>query len=182
MSRSARTAVLVAGGVALAAVAGVAVTQLDGAADDPAPPAAASSAAPTASSSRAPSTGTVAVPSVSTPSPGEEDPTEAAPTRSSGVVEPVVTYAGWETQSASVEVNGYVAGVLEDEGTCRLTLTRGDLEIIDENAAEPDASTMNCGLLRAADVTEGTWTAVLSYESASSSGESPPVDVEVSAR
>ncbi|PZA23198.1 hypothetical protein DMO24_01160 [Modestobacter versicolor] len=97
---------------------------------------------------------------------------------------PVITYAGWEAGSWSLEVNGYVAGVIELEGTCRLTATQGGAPLVDENPAEPDASTMNCGLLQIAgsDLGAGTWTAVLTYESATSAGESTAVDVEVPAR
>jgi hypothetical protein len=93
----------------------------------------------------------------------------------------VITYAGSEAGS-SVEVNGYVAGVVEAAGTCRLTLTRGGDTVVDENPAEADATTMNCGLLQAADLAAGTWTAVLTYESATSAGTSSAVEVEVAAR
>jgi hypothetical protein len=195
MSRSPRRPALVAGGVVLAAVAVVTALQLTGDDDSSSPsPVAAATASPGASSSTPSSPAAVssistpsspaAVSSISTPSPGQEVGSDPSPVRTGGEVDPVVTYAAWEDGSSSVEVNGYVAGVVEADGTCRLTLTRGSQTVVDENPAEADASTVNCGLLQAAgaDLEAGTWTAVLSYESATSSGTSPAVDVEVPAR
>ena len=101
-----------------------------------------------------------------------------------GNVAVVVTYAGWEPSEDAAEVSGFVAGVVEAGGTCRLELrSRGGRTAGVETEAEPDASTTVCGTLSVPrqELSEGTWTAVLSYESATSSAASDPVDIEVPA-
>ncbi|MGY1824784.1 MULTISPECIES: hypothetical protein [unclassified Blastococcus] len=99
-------------------------------------------------------------------------------------MDPVVTFAAWVEDTGSVEVNGYVAGVIESHGSCVLTLSRGSQSLSVENTAAPDATTTTCGLLQVAgaDLAAGTWEAVLSYRSDTSTGVSPAVDVEVPAR
>lgn len=99
-------------------------------------------------------------------------------------VDPVVTFADWVDPTASVEVNGYVGGILESEGNCVLSLSRGADDLIVETVARPDASTMVCGLMQVAgaDLEPGTWQAVLSYRSDTATGTSPAVDVEVPVR
>jgi hypothetical protein len=101
-----------------------------------------------------------------------------------GSVDVVVTFAGWEESTDAVEVSGFVPGVVEAGGTCRLTLTRGQQAAVAETPAEPDASTTVCGTVSvpAAELSEGTWKGVLSYESVTSTGASVPADVEVPAR
>ena len=101
-----------------------------------------------------------------------------------GSVDVTVTYADWEDSTDAVEVSGFVSGVVEPGGTCRLTLTRGQRTAVVETPGEPDASTTVCGTLSVpgSELSEGTWEAVLSYESATSSGASAPADVTVPAR
>jgi hypothetical protein len=101
-----------------------------------------------------------------------------------GDVAVVVTYAGWEPSEDAAEVSGFVAGVVEAGGTCRLELrSRGGRTAGVESEAQPDASTTVCGTLSVPrrELSEGTWTAVLSYESGTSSASSDPVDIEVPA-
>lgn len=187
MRKSARRTAVLAGGVAVVAAAAVAGVWVSG--SDDRPTESAGAAAPSSATGSAPS-GTPsaatagAAASTSGPPPVDEVATDPAPVRTGGEVDPMITHAGWEDASASVEVNGFVAGVVELDGTCRLTLTRGSDVVVAENPAEADASTMGCGLLQVAgaDLLAGTWTVVLSYESATSAGESPAVEVEVPAR
>jgi hypothetical protein len=140
------------------------------------------SAGPTESPAPVPSS--AAPTRVTEPAADEPVATDPPAGTTGGAVSPVVTFAGWEPSTAAVEVNGYVPGLVEGGGTCRLTLTRGADPVTDENEAEPDASTINCGLLEVAgaDLAAGSWQAVLSYESPTSSGASAPVPVEVPAR
>lgn len=92
-----------------------------------------------------------------------------------------VTYSGWNSLSGSVDVGGYVAGVVESDGTCTLTLTRGSTEVTGSTPATPDVGTTSCGGLTVpgSAVSAGTWTAVVGYDSDSSSGSSDPVEVTV---
>jgi hypothetical protein len=121
---------------------------------------------------------------VAEPTPGQVVATDDPAPTSGGQVTPVITQAGWAASGAAVEVSGFVAGVVEDGGTCRVTLTREGQTVTGERAALADATTTACGAfeLGSADMDAGWWQAVLSYESATSSGSSGPVDVLVPTR
>jgi hypothetical protein len=118
---------------------------------------------------------------VSEPAPGEPVGTDAAPSTSGGSVAVVVTYSSWDDSAERIEVGGFISGVVESSGTCRLTVTREDKTAIAEAAAEPDASTMACGALTVdgSELSPGKWSAVLSYQSATSTGAAEAVTVEV---
>jgi len=145
--------------------------------------AAASSAARTtgsASSTAAPGTyGTPVDPSLPNPTGVATD--SAVPSASADTVPVVITYAGWTDSTAAVEVGGYVAGVAESGGRCTLTLTSGSGSASAEVPAEPDASSTACPTLIVAgsQLSPGTWEAVVSYASATTSGKSDPVEVVV---
>lgn len=100
-----------------------------------------------------------------------------------GSVDVTVTFAGWEDSTEAIEVSGFVSGVVEPGGTCRLTLARGQRSVVVEIPGEPDASTTVCATLSVpgSELSEGAWAAVLTYESSTSSGASAPADVEVPA-
>ena len=109
-----------------------------------------------------------------------DPPAEAVTTGSDVPV--VVTYAGWEETSAAVEVGAHVTGLIEDGGTCTLTLTRDGVEVTASAAGMADASSTTCGsgfTVPGAELAGGTWSAVVSYESATASGSSEDVTVEV---
>lgn len=95
-------------------------------------------------------------------------------------VEVVVSFAGWQAEVSAVEVSGFVP-VVESDGVCRLVLSSAAGEVAVEQAATPDASTTSCGWLSvpAAELSPGTWSAVLSYTSGASVASSAPVPVEV---
>jgi hypothetical protein len=117
------------------------------------------------------------------PPPDEVAVDEPAP-YSSGSVGVALNYAGWEQASDAVEASGFVSGVVEDGGTCRVTLTRGDETAVAETRGLADATTTVCPsvVLAGAELSAGTWTAVLSYESGTSTGVSVPLEVEVPSR
>lgn len=101
-----------------------------------------------------------------------------------GSVDPatvVVTYSGWVDDSAAVELGAYVAGVVESDGTCSLTLTSGSATVTTQVTAEPDASSTSCPTMAVpgADLAPGNWQAVVAYESAGASGRAAPVTVAV---
>lgn len=127
---------------------------------EPTPPAPSSSAEP----SKAPGT-------------DETDPEPPAGTDSATVV---ITYADWEASTSSVEVGAYAA-LVDPAGSCTLTLTRDATTRVQTIDALADVSTMSCGGFQVgrADLTPGTWSAVVTYASSGSSGTSAPVEVVV---
>jgi hypothetical protein len=96
-------------------------------------------------------------------------------------VQVTVTFAGWNAGAAQVQVGGYVAGVIEDGGTCTLTLTKDGQTVTGRSEAVADASTTACGAVTVPgdQVSDGTWSARLAYESAAHVGTSDAWDVEV---
>jgi hypothetical protein len=145
----------------------------------------------TAADSAAPSTQPLsALPGAATTQPGSQvlEPgpeqvvaTDEAPVTTGGDVDVVVTYADWDAGADVIEVSGFVSGVVEDGGTCRLTAEGKGTTASAESTGMADASTTSCGsvLLPGDQLSAGTWKVVLSYESATSSGSSDPTTVAV---
>ena len=92
-----------------------------------------------------------------------------------------ITYSGWDAGNRVVEVDGYVQQVVEDGGTCTLTLTKGGASATASRPATADVSSTSCGALTvpADQLSSGTWSAVVSYASSTSQGSSAPLDVQV---
>jgi hypothetical protein len=116
-----------------------------------------------------------------TPASRQPVATDAPVAVTGGKVPVVVTYSGWNPAQRMVMVGGYAAGVVESKGVCTLTLTQGTRKVTAQSPAGPDASTTACDALSVpgTKLAPGSWRAVLSYASPSSSGTSAPVDVEV---
>lgn len=113
--------------------------------------------------------------SVATDPPVTSAPTPGAP------VSVFVTHSGWNAGTRAVDASGYVAGVIESDGTCTLTLTLADRTATVSAAAQPDATTTSCGnlLVPGAQLSTGTWRAVLSYRSPQHVGASKAFEVQV---
>ena len=92
-----------------------------------------------------------------------------------------VTSSGWDAATGSVTVRGYLQGVVEDDGTCTLTLTRDGRSVTAERAGTSNVTQTSCGAVSVprSQLATGTWTAVLSYRSSTSNGSSEPVEVDV---
>ena len=107
-----------------------------------------------------------------------DPPVTRAPDADSVVM---VTYAVWEPASSAVEEGSFVQGVVESGGTCTLTLTKGETVVTESAPAEPDATTTSCGgiAVQGSRLSSGTWSAVVSYESATTSGSSDVTEVAV---
>jgi hypothetical protein len=116
------------------------------------------------------------------PDDGQTVATDTPVVATSTDVPVTVTFYGWNPTSKQVEVGGYVEGIVEGDGVCTLTLTKGGSTVSGTADASPDASTTACGTVSVPgdEVAAGTWKAVLSYSSAGHSGTSDAVDVEVS--
>lgn len=199
-----RRAVIVIASVAVALVAAVVVAAVlrwgpFARSSDPAgeatSPAATSPAdmSPAESTEPAPSAEpTTPLPTTQAPVP-VPDPTEVPsdPPQDDGATEPgeaptgggttvVITYADWVPETSEVEVGAYAA-VVEEGGTCTLTLTGAGASATRTNDALTDVSTVSCGgfLIPGSELSTGTWSAVVTYASPSFSGTSSPVEVSV---
>jgi hypothetical protein len=101
-----------------------------------------------------------------------------SPTTNKNPVTPVMT--SWDA-APNAEVSGYVSGISEEDGTCTVTLTKGDQKVTESKAATPDAKTVSCGLItiNRDRLSPGTWTVTLSYSSQKSEGVSTSNTIEV---
>jgi hypothetical protein len=115
------------------------------------------------------------------PSSGQTVATDTPVVVTADRVPVVVTYSGYNATAGAVQMGGYVSGVVEDGGTCTLTLTQGGARVAATSRASADATTTTCAELRVpgAKLAPGTWQAVLSYASATHVGTAAAVPVEV---
>jgi hypothetical protein len=106
-----------------------------------------------------------------------DQPETAAP----GSADVVITYAGWDPGTSSVEVNAFVSGVIEDGGTCTAELTLGSTTRTVSAPATGDATTTGCApmIVPGGQLAAGDWQAVVSYTSATAEGRSPATGVTV---
>jgi hypothetical protein len=151
------------------------------------PAASATTAAPTTTApvTGAPSTSSAEV--VSTGTPVDTEPPSSVATDPPMTPDPgsdvavQITYSGWDAGTQSVEVDGYVADVAESGGTCTLTLTQGGTSVTASVPANREPSVTSCSGARIgrAQLSPGTWAAVLSYDSATSHGRSDRAQVAV---
>lgn len=131
--------------------------------------------APPSSQSAAPSPSRGSAPASPTAA-----PTAASPTTDPAQVAVQLTSAAWSAADQAVEVSAFVP-VVEEGGTCTVTLTSGSRSAQASGPAYPDASSTSCGLLSvpAAQLGSGTWTAVVTYRSSLTRAISDPTPVEV---
>ncbi|HVW99145.1 MAG TPA: hypothetical protein VHA52_01680 [Candidatus Babeliaceae bacterium] len=83
--------------------------------------------------------------------------------------------------SGNLTVNGFASGVVEDSGTCTLTLKNGGDTITKSRPAFTNATNMSCGQssVPLSSLHSGTWQATLSYSSKTSVGASPVTSIQV---
>lgn len=114
------------------------------------------------------------------PEPEPEPTTEPAP-GGGATVDVAVTVHGWDAERGVAEVVAF-AGAVQDGGTCTLTLEGpGGVVTGAPSPAVPDVSTTACGSLAVerARLAPGPWQATVTYRSATSTGTSAPVTIEV---
>ena len=167
-----------------AAVAAVAGTAACGSADGSGPAAAGSTAPagqPAATSSSPGVYGVEVDPSTPDPTDVATDAPVTVEPNDDGSLPISVTFADWNATTAAVEVDGYLAGIVEDGGTCTLTLTSGGRTATAEVPGTADATTTSCGgaSVPGTQLAPGTWSAVLTYRSATSTGTSEAAEVTV---
>lgn len=121
-------------------------------------------------------TATAARPTVSSPPTVQPDPT--TPLRVTDVKVTIVTldYVG-----DGVEASGIIPSIIEEGGSCVLTLTRGDTILTSAGPASAATEATFCGLLAIKDgrLSPGTWSATVAYASNRYTGVSDILDVEV---
>ena len=170
------------------ATSAVGLSACGGGGEQQTPAAASTTAAPTTTT--APVTGAPSPSSdevVSTGTPVDTEPPTSVATDPPMTPDPgsdvavQITYSGWDAGTQSVEVDGYVADVAESGGTCTLTLTQGGTSVTASVQANREPSVTSCSGARIdrAQLSPGTWAAVLSYDSATSRGASSPAQVAV---
>lgn len=96
-------------------------------------------------------------------------------------VTPFITAWGQASAGSDFKLNGFVPNVIETDGKCTLTMTRGDKQATKTRVALADAKSTTCGqtIIPYGDLEPGEWEAVLSYSSPRSSGSSEVTTVEV---
>lgn len=95
-------------------------------------------------------------------------------------VTPLITYAG--QYGESIEVGAGVNGIFEDNGQCTATFTKGARVITKRVTAAKNSNAVDCPVMSVTvpELAEkGSWSLVVSYDSASSYGISDSRQIEV---
>lgn len=108
----------------------------------------------------------------------ENQSTNASSSKFKAVTPVIASYGQTNT---AVEVSARVPGVLEESGTCTLTLAKGSVKVVGSRTASPNVSEMSCGFISIArsKLSAGNWSATVSYSSSKARGTSSPVNIEV---
>jgi hypothetical protein len=97
--------------------------------------------------------------------------------------EVTVTISTWAQKDGAITVNGFVGGVVEDGGTCTLTMTFAATgkQVTTSRTAIANVTNTSCGesTVPVSKLSSGSWHAVLAYSSSASSGQSSPVTIDV---
>jgi len=93
----------------------------------------------------------------------------------------VVSFAGWDTGSRTLQAGGLVTGTVDASGSCTFTATKGGTTRTATSAAEASASSVSCAQVSfpATQVSSGTWSITLEYAVGSKSTTSDPMTAEV---
>ncbi|KTR50951.1 hypothetical protein [Curtobacterium oceanosedimentum] len=157
--------------LALAALAAITLTACSSGDDDGGRPTKSASASTSASAGP-----TTTPPTSSSPSPTDESSTIPIPSQTPATqttdappsdfpATALVTYAGWDASSSSLQAVGIVSGTTDASGTCRFTVRSGGTERSATSAAVDAASSVNCAQVSfpRSQVASGSWTVTLSY-------------------
>lgn len=111
----------------------------------------------------------------------EKKDTAAGPTNDAKQeVTPIIGFIQ-QADSQDIEANGYITSVIEDDGTCTLTLERQGQKVTKSKQALPDAQGTVCGLLTVerSRLSAGEWSATITYSSAKYQGTSNERKIKV---
>lgn len=96
---------------------------------------------------------------------------------------PSITYVGYaDAAKQQIEVDAYVQGILEDGGVCTMTATKAGQTVTAQSTGRANVSQTRCENIivdRSKFPSGGTWSVVVSYESAAASGSSTPQNMEL---
>lgn len=94
-------------------------------------------------------------------------------------VVPVITSYGQGGSSA--EVGSRVPGVIESNGTCTLTMKKGDKKVTQSQSATENVSETSCGFITISNdrLSKGNWSAQITYKSPKAKGFSETVTIEI---
>jgi hypothetical protein len=107
---------------------------------------------------------------------GEQSNTSKAP------VSVGIAYASYDKAKGAVDIRAFTPDVIEGTGICTATLTLNEITVIGKSKAFIDSSSSQCEpiLIKRTDFpTTGKWSLVVSYDSPTSSGKSPAMEVEI---
>lgn len=93
---------------------------------------------------------------------------------------PIITYA--QEFDGNIEVTGYVPGVIEENGMCKVEFTNGNTRFSRESKGFADVNRTSCTPFTVPVnefVPKGKWRITLSYSSSSSIGTSQALEIEV---
>ncbi|MBT2503089.1 hypothetical protein [Curtobacterium sp. ISL-83] len=93
----------------------------------------------------------------------------------------VVTFAGWDTASKTLQAGGLVSGTVDTAGTCRFTAKKAGVVRTLTSTAAASASSVSCAQVAfpATQVSTGTWSITLQYAVGAKSTTSDPMTAEV---
>lgn len=114
-----------------------------------------------------------------TPQPGAATPEPAPTTSPPGTATVQVTYARWSPEGTRAEVGAILPGLVEDDGTCTLTLTQGDARVSATSAGAASASSTSCSEMDLPGLSPGTWTGSVRYDSPTTTATSAILTIEV---
>jgi hypothetical protein len=98
--------------------------------------------------------------------------TPPAATTPSGKKQVSVILVSASQSDSSISGGGYASGVFEDGGVCTLTITKGAQKLTGASKGFATSNYTNCPPITIAGAEGSGWSAVLSYESSTSSGAS----------
>ena len=92
-----------------------------------------------------------------------------------------VVDARWDPESQSVLEDSFVQSTIDSDGTCTLTLTKDGVRASASVTSEADATTTSCSgaSVPGSELSPGTWSAVVTYESGDTRGTSEAREVVV---
>lgn len=108
--------------------------------------------------------------------------TAPKPNSSKNKVSVGIAFASYDVDEKAVDVRAFTPDVIEGDGTCTATLTRGATTVSQSSKAFIDSSSSQCQPILIPESrfdTKGVWKLIVTYTSSKSSGSSPSMDVEI---
>lgn len=93
-----------------------------------------------------------------------------------------IAFAGYDRDEKAVDIRAFTPDIIEGSGTCSAVLTKGSLTVTESAKAFVDYSTSQCEPIlipKNRFPANGTWSLVVTYQSNTSAGTSPTMNIEV---